>query len=264
MGVLLAWLATDAKAEDFLPLYQMQAVVTGTGEKNRRLGFEECLRDAVVKVSGDQRLLKAPGLVAALADAASYVESFRYRDRLEGIPIHDEQGTHDRPHDLFCTLDRAKLDALLSVLGSRPWLAERPRLILFLSVENARQRFMLTRGGSESPYMRDSLLAAAEPLAMQVDAPDAKALEAGGIGFQTLSEARPEVLASIAAQSGGDLPLVGSLVWSQEELGWIATWHLGSNGKRYDWQVRGVSFDDAFRNAMAGALQILSGNGRPE
>jgi hypothetical protein len=28
--------------------------------------------------------------------------------------------------------------------------------------------------------------------------------------------------------------------------------------------VRGVSFDDAFRNALRGAAQVLSGNGQPD
>ena len=35
------------------------------------------------------------------------------------------------------------------------------------------------------------------------------------------------------------------------------------DGKTYRWQVRGVSFDEAFRVAMGGAAQILSGNGQP-
>ena len=30
------------------------------------------------------------------------------------------------------------------------------------------------------------------------------------------------------------------------------------------WQVRGVSFDEAFRVAMRGAAQVLSGNGQPK
>ena len=48
-----------------------------------------------------------------LAAAGDYVASFTYRDRLEGIPIHDEQGTYDRPHDLTVNVDPAKIDAAL-------------------------------------------------------------------------------------------------------------------------------------------------------
>jgi uncharacterized protein len=61
----------------------------------------------------------------------------------------------------------------------------------------------------------------------------------------------------------GDLALSGSMLWSEEALGWIADWRLDAQGKSYRWQIRGVSFDDAFRNAMAGTVQILSGHGPP-
>jgi len=44
----------------------------------------------------------------------------------------------------------------------------------------------------------------------------------------------------------------------------VADWRLAPTGETYHWQVRGVSFDEAFRVAMRGAVQILSGNGAPQ
>jgi hypothetical protein len=253
-----------AYSHDIAELYRTQAIVTGTGEENRQLGFEECFRDVLVKTSGDQRVLGDARVAAALPDAASFVESFRYRDRLEGIPIHDEQGTHDRPHDLYCHFDRGKVDAFLSSVGRKPWLDERPRMTLFLSVQNARHRFVLARDGDESPYMRDSLLAAAAPLALQIDVPDQATLDGFSIAFDTVASRQPGTLLDATRLSGGDVALAGSLLWSDAELGWIANWRLIAAGTQTTWQIRGVSFDDAFRNAAAGALQILSGNGRPD
>ncbi|WP_274629333.1 DUF2066 domain-containing protein [Arvimicrobium flavum] len=257
-------IGTGAASADDSELYETQAVVTGTGETNRQLGFEECFRDVLVKVSGDQRLLADPRVAAALPTSGDLVASFRYRDRLEGIPIHDEQGSYDRPHDLTCTFDRAKVDAVLAGLGSTPWLAERPRLILFLAVERGDQRFMLARDGDESPYMRESLLGAAAPLAMEVDVPDRQELLAAELDATSLWNAAQDGLGDVARRSGGDAPMAGRLAWSDADRGWVADWQLASDGAHYGWQIRGVSFDDAFRNAMSGALQILSGNGPPK
>ena len=53
-------------------------------------------------------------------------------------------------------------------------------------------------------------------------------------------------------------------MWSDEALGWIADWRLTFAGQSYAWRVSGVSFDDAFRNALRGAAQVLSGNGHPD
>jgi hypothetical protein len=71
-----------------------------------------------------------------------------------------------------------------------------------------------------------------------------------------------------ADSTAGAIPLSGDLEWNESALGWVATWTLSDqqNGiEPHDvtWQVRGVSFDDAFRAALQGAAQILSRNGEP-
>lgn len=260
--LLACTLATPGGAEPADDLYRAQAVVTGKGEKNRQPGFRECLDGALVRVSGDQRLLARPELPALRDKAGELIASFDYRDRLEGVPIHDEQGSNDRPHDLTCHFDRAKFDAMLGSLGSRPWLAERPIVVVFLSVERDGKRFVLASDGDENPDMGESFAAGAKPLAMRLLLPP-KALfmelAAGALPEHNLTS-----LETGAKQAGGDLPLAGRLTWSDADLGWVADWHIAFEDKTYDWQVRGVSFDEAFRVAMRGVAQVLSGNGQPQ
>ncbi len=252
--------AADATGD----LYRTQAVVTGKGEKNRQPGFRDCIDKALVRVSGDQRLLAKPELAALREKAGELIVSFDYRDRLEGIPIHDEQGSNDRPHDLTCHFDRAKFDATLAALGSTPWLAERPAVVAFLSVERGDKRFVLATDSDKNPDMAVSFAAAAEPLAMRLLLPSKAVLEAARLGSGTLPEQDWATLEIGAKQAGGDVPLLGRLTWSDADLGWVADWSIAFEGKTYDWQARGVSFDEAFRVAMRGAAQVLSGNGLPE
>lgn len=256
-------LGDAARAGDIEQLYRSDAVVTGTGELNRQIGFRECLDEVLVKVSGDPTIPKAPGFAALEAEAGSFVSSFSYRDRMEGIPIHDEQGTHDRPHDLRCLYAPATLDPLLAKLGHKPWLEPRPVIAVLLAVEDQRRRFVLARDGDESPYMADSLQAAATPLALSVVLPDRVTVADSQLDFTVVSQEGPEKLARLAALSKDDMPLAGTLVWSDQARGWIANWRMMSAGKSYTWQVSGVSFDDAFRNALRGAARVLSGNGPP-
>lgn len=252
-------LAADDAADE---LYSAKAIVTGKGEKNRRIGFQDCLDKVLVRVSGDQRLLVKPELADLRAHAGDLVASFGYRDRLEGVPIHDDQGSHDRPHDLTCQFDRAKLDALLADLGSWPWLAERPTIVPLLAVERGGKRFVLTADGDDDPSMPVSFAAAAEPLAMKIALPDTAELAAAGLGPDNLWRAGQAQLEAVKA-SGGAVPLLGRLKWSDDDLGWVADWRIRFKGRTYDWQVRGVSFDEAFRVAMRGGAQVLSGNGQP-
>ncbi|THK37719.1 DUF2066 domain-containing protein [Ensifer sp. MPMI2T] len=259
-GVISSGMTRPASAQD---LYVSDAIVTGTGEENREIGFRECLSEVLVKVSGNQRVLEAPALAPLLERAGSFVASFAYRDRLEGIPIHDEQGTHDRPHDLTCRYDPATINRLLDTLGSRPWPQPRRRIAVLFAVHDQKRSFMLTSDGDESPYMAESLAAATVPLALEARLPERETLAQEKLGLDVLSSERAAQLERLAKKIGGDAVLAGTISWSDEALGWIADWQLDRAGKTHRWQIRGVSFDDAFRNAVRGAAQILSGNGAP-
>jgi uncharacterized protein len=265
-GLVLACAATAFAQSASAPieLYQAKPVVTGTGETNRKIGFALAFEDVLVKVSGDPRLIGDPRVADFAKDAGAMVEEFRYRDRLEGIPIHDEQGSHDRPHDLTTIFTPAKIDAVLASLGSRPWTEPRPTITLFLGVRNGDRTFVLSSDGERGIDMRDSLASASVKVAIPTTLPDSAALSSAAITEETLSGVPTAILDKLAKGAGGDYALVGNLVWSDTDLGWIAGWTLVAKGQTYKWQIRGVSFDDAFRNAIRGTAQILSGNGNPD
>ncbi|MDX8530042.1 DUF2066 domain-containing protein [Mesorhizobium sp. VK25A] len=258
---LIAILLTSYPAAAASELYQSQTIVTGTGDVNRQIGFKDCLDKVLVKVSGDQRLTQKPEMLALRDKAADFVQSFRYRDRLEGIPVHDEQGTHDRPHDLSCLYKPAVVDKLLAQLGSKPWLGERPLIAVFMSAEQGSRHFVLTADEDQGKTMRESFSNATAPLLMRITFP--KTGQLGGLGEEALSEADMARLDELAKKAGAARALAGSIVWSDKDLGWVADWRLADRGKTYRWQVRGVSFDEAFRVAVRGAAQILSGHGQP-
>jgi uncharacterized protein len=244
-------------------LYRARTIVTGQGEASRRLGFAECLEQVLVKVSGDPRLAGDPGVAALAGQADAFVADFHYRDRMAGIPVHDEQGTRDRPYDLTLSFHPAKIDAALRSLGRDPWRAPRPGLVVLLGVRLGTTTYILASDGDRGRDQREALAAAAGRFGMPIALPDQAALSEAGLSYQKLAAAEPSSLAAIARTTGGDLPLIGTMVWSEEALGWIADWRLGAQGRSYRWRIRGVSFDDAFRKAVAGAAQILSGHGQP-
>ena len=264
-GLLTFWAINGlARAADLEDLYQSQTIVNGKYEKHREVGFKFCLDAVLVRVSGDQRLPAKPEMTALRDKAGSFVASFRYRDRMEGIPNHDDQGTYDRPHNLYCQYRPAVIDPVLASLGSRPWLTERPRLAVFLAAERDIRHFALDADDERGVLMRESFSNAAAPLAMRVTFLTAALLSQAGLDDRTLRDADMAMLDMVAKKAGADQALSGSIVWSDKEFGWIADWRLAMAGKTYTWQVRGVSFDEAFRVAMKGAAQILSGNGQPE
>ncbi len=251
-------------AQDADSLYRAVAIVTGTGEANRRLGLALCLEEVLVKVSGDARLAGDRRVAALARRADTLLGKFSYRDRFAHRPINDEQGTRDRPHDLTVDFDPAKIDAELAALGRRPWTASRPRLVAYVAVNNGAIAYVLARDVERGREQRDAFAAAARQVAIPVTVPDTAGLAAAEATVSRLATIDPAMLDAAAKSAGGDQALVGRLLWSDQARGWIAEWRLAFEGRLYRWQIRGVSFDDAFRNGMRGAAQILSGHGRPK
>jgi hypothetical protein len=254
LSLVLIVLQAPVMAMPLDQLYSSKVVVTGQGEVNRQAGFKQCLERVLARVSGDQRLTHRPEVGALKTHAGDFVAAFSYHDRLAGKPIHDEQGTYDRPHDLTCSYDPKVIDGILTDLGSRPWLTERPLLAIFLDVERKLPHYRVTPDDPRDAAMRESFALAAAPLAMSVRFP-----ASAGVDSWKAGPSSPFV----TELAGTDLPLVGKIAWSDPDFGWVATWRMVVDGKPYMWTVRGVNFDEAFRVAIRGAAQILSGNGEP-
>jgi hypothetical protein len=117
--------------------------------------------------------------------------------------------------------------------------------------------------GAQSDLQRDALLAAAEKRGMDIVLPSTEALAKSNITGAGLATAPFPALAPIAATQGGEVVLVGRLVWDDRDLGWATQWQMEWAGRAHLWQLRGFTFDETFRRGIGGAAQILSGNGDP-
>jgi uncharacterized protein len=252
--------ATAAAGGD---LYRTKVTVTGQGESNRMAGFAACLEDVLIKASGAQKLAGDRRLAAYKSKAKGFVTAFSYRDQFQGKPIRDEQGTRDRPYDLTVDFEEGKIDELLKKLGLKPWLSHRPRLAVFVEMEQGPRNYIVTSDGTQSDLQRDALLAAADKRGMDIVVPTAATLAKSHITGAELRTAPFPALAPVAAEQGGEVVLVGRLVWDDRDLGWATQWQMDWRGRTHRWQIRGVTFDEAFRRGIGSAAQILSGNGDP-
>ena len=262
LAVLICCTATMAAAAD--DLYRAQTVVTGQGEANRVIGFAACLEDVLIKVSGAVKLADDPRLAEYKSRAADFVKARSYHDQMSGTPIRDEQGTRDRPYDLIVDFDETKIDDLLEVLGLTPWLSHRPVLAVFVEMELGASNYVVTAdAGLSAVAPRQSLLAASARRGMTIVLPDVAALAKSGIDGAGLAKMPPSALAARATEFGGEVALVGRLKWDDSDLAWATEWQMEWRGRPHRWQVRRPTFDEAFRRAIGGAAQILSGNGDP-
>jgi hypothetical protein len=244
-------------------LYRAQTIVTGQGEANRIIGFALCLEDVLIKVSGALGLAGDARLEPYKAKAGDFVSAYDYHDQMSGTPKRDEQGTRDRPYDLIVDFDRKKIDDVLAKLGLKPWPLPRPRLGVLIEMEQGQRQFIVTSDAKQSDLERHSLSSAASKRGMAIVLPSVAALEKSNVTAAALMTLPLATLSPVVAGEGREVVLRGHLTWSDQDLGWINEWQMDFRGQPHRWQFRGVTFDKAFRRALGGAAQILSGNGEP-
>jgi hypothetical protein len=87
------------------------------------------------------------------------------------------------------------------------------------------------------------------------------ALAKSSVNGRELSKTPSSTLVSLAAKQGGEVALVGRLVWNDRDLGWATQWQIDRPGRPHRWQLRGVTFDEAFRRGIGGAARVLSKDG---
>ena len=262
-AILAVWTSTvRAQSGDAGMNYTARAVVTGSDERNRPLGFRLCFEDVLIKSSGDPSILDDNRVEALASNAGQLVAEFSYRDRLEGIPKHDDQGTYDRPFFLTCRFDQTRSTTSCACSAANPGWEAGLGSRCCSPCAGRKDDAILTSDGAFDADMRQALANGASRYGMAVSLPSAKTLQSIGMTAQTASNASEGKLARIAVLSDGDVPLFGFLDWS-DTLAWTATWNLDVAGQHHHWTVAGVNYDEAFRNALRGAAKVLSGNGEP-
>lgn len=237
-------------------LYDAETIVTGTEEPERTRGFRAALETVIVKLTGATMLPADPRVAALAARPHGLVQTFEYEDRMKGIPVHDEQGTRERPHFLRVTFSKPAIDAALHRLGVRQWPADRPVVAIWLGVDTPASRFVLSDAGPEGYGQRAVITETARRLGLPVELPRA---QQDAVGFDDVASDRVATLS--AASPKADTHLVGKLS-ARGDGYWDVVWNFHAPQTVRRWHLDGVTFDRALKHALARVAEILSGAAR--
>ncbi|HKV44007.1 MAG TPA: DUF2066 domain-containing protein [bacterium] len=247
----------SGSAQDAGELYQATAIVTGTDMRSRPTGFAQCLREVLVKVSGEPRLHDDPRVSELAAHADALVASFDYVDLDAAVKIHDDQGTYDRPHSLTVHFDPARIDKALADLGERPWRGERPVVVPVLTVRGFTASYLLSAESPAGAEQRAAFASVAGDFGMQLRIPTEAEFVAWGVTLGRFPSPP-------AAPSPGQARVAGTLEFQRALPGWVGAWRMRWHGVEYAWGISGVNYDEAFRDVIRGIVRVASGHGRPD
>ena len=246
--------ADSTSAQDDADLYTAVAFVTGTEEPERSRGFRDGFKQAIVKLTGNAGLANSSRLAPYLHEAADLVASFEYEDRMKGIPVHDEQGTRERPHFLRIVFARSKLDNALVELSLTKWPVPRTRLAVLLAVDVPKGSFVLTRTGQNGYGQREVLKSVSDKRAIPISLP----ADDGGIAASDIELNWTKQIEFAASSAGAECPLSGTLKLDAQGIYWNMRWTLRCRGKSTSWSLDGVTYDVALASGLEESARILS------
>jgi len=245
----------SGKAQDMSGFYQATAIVTGSDRRSRPAGFARCLREVLVKVSGEPRLSHDPRVDRLAAEADLFIASFDYVDQLAAYHHHDDQGTYDRPFNLTVHFVPKLIDKVLADLGEQPWRGPRPVIVPVLTVRGFDGApYRLTAESPSGADQRTAFADIARDFGMSVRFPTEAEFAAWARQSPPLHPAPPP-----------DQVLVGGTVEFRQALpGWVGAWKMRWREVDYAWGIGGVNYDEAFRDAIRGVVRVASGHGTPD
>ncbi|MCW8918645.1 MAG: DUF2066 domain-containing protein [Gammaproteobacteria bacterium] len=255
-GLLWSW-GLPLQAAQVAGLYEAEVSVPDQGPTARAAGMAEAMAAVLLKVSGSSAVVGAEVIEGAMANAARYVQQYRYRS--EEIPPAERKAADGEvvPQSrlwLWVGFDSASIDNLLRRHGYTVWSAARPATLMWLAVEEGAQRVLV--GANDQGLVREVLDAEARrralplrlPLLDLTDQAKVRTADVWG-GFTDNIEVASQRYEPQALLIGKFYP-VG--------VGWEARWRLRYRGEWHEWRQQAADVKLAIASGVGGATDYLS------
>lgn len=284
LGAVLGTVALPAAAVTVDGLYSARVEVAGKGEEARAEGFRTALEEVLVRVSGNAGVIANPELESVLENAARYVQQYRYEalpepepgaadagaeaDREsdagaetgtpgagpEAGPDGDDEAPAPPTHRLAVSFAGSLIERALSERGVVVWGEQRPEVLVWLAVDDGRERYLVGADGDSRAYERLSEVAGRRglPLVLPLlDMTDRQRIE-----FVDIKGGFLDAVRTASERYRAETLLVGYV--EQRRDGWTGDWNLLGLGERRGWRASGADLEAAVTGGVGGATERIA------
>ncbi|MDZ7748779.1 MAG: DUF2066 domain-containing protein [Halofilum sp. (in: g-proteobacteria)] len=286
LGAVLAAVALPGAAVTVDGLHNARVEVAGKGEEARTAGFRAALERVLVRISGSSAVASNPDVEPLLENAARYVQQYSYEALPEpeagdgGADTGAETGTAtagdadattgdaeaagaadadaDKPqtptHRLVVTFAGAPIERALAERGIVVWGEQRPEVLLWLAVDDGRERYLVSADGDSEAYQLLSEVAARRGLPVVLpllDMTDRQRIE-----FVDIRGGFFDAVRSASERYRAETLLVGYL--ERRDGRWAGDWNLLGLGDRRAWRVSGADLEAALTGGVGGTTERMA------
>lgn len=214
-------LSSSLSAEVVQNLHSAQVPVADQSNTALASAAQDALAEVLVKVSGNEDVLRHPQIAAALPEARGHVQQYAY--------ARDDQGG-DGLYARF-EFDSAYVNRLLTRAGLPLWTANRPRVLVWMVAEMDDARRFVSL--AETPDLAAQLITAFERRGVPIQLPLFDLADATAIGVDNVWEQRGPVIQAASSRYDADNLLLGRAVVVSSGQ-WTGDWSYLYGGHRLD------------------------------
>lgn len=241
-------LSGAARAVEVPGLYEAEVPVTGQSAAERVTASRTALEDVLVKVSGNTEIAQNPQIEPLLTQAEQWVQRYQYRTiSSSGSAM---TSTEAPTQQLWESFDRKTINQHLYDAGVSVWGVNRPATLLWLAIDNGRDRYLV--GGDNSPEIQAMVNDQADRRGLPLNVPLLDLQDQGALAVADVWGDFSDVINKASARYQPDAILVGRV--SAVAAGqWQSHWTLYHRGSVTSWDSGPGSQDAAIAAGIAGA-----------
>jgi hypothetical protein len=227
-------------------LYTGEVAVVSQSEAEREAALPLALGHVLRKLSGLQALPETPEVEAALEQAASIVIAFGYRN----VPRLASDGTEREQLQLEVRFAPAPTDEMMRVLRLPRWRAQRPPVVLWIVVDDGRERALMPL---EYQYAYESALGLAQSRGQPMRWPGLSPALQEQIDLQLLWGGYTDQLLADGADNAGILVAAAR----REGPLWNVRWSYADSNASNNWRSRGTELELALGEGINQLVDLL-------
>lgn len=259
--LLLAVVVLPAKAITLDQLYEYELEVPDQGEPARLHAMKQAMRQVLLRVGGREALADSAAITAALTQVTTYVQQYQYRHRSieEHLPITGNVAAAETPQQeqnlLWVRFNSQGIDGLLRAAGYPVWGRERPRVLIWLLVEQGTERLVVA--ANDGGLARQMLQQEAQQRALPIQLPFWDLADQQKISVAELWGGFEERIIAASQRYRAQAVLTGRLVAINDQ-GWQVWWDLYINGEQMSWSSSGDAAELLLSSGIHGLADRLT------
>lgn len=238
---LAATVAGASGAAEPGDLYEAEVPVADQRAAARAEAARAALAEVLVKVTGDSAAPSRPALRPLLQQAEQWLQRYQYRPAPAGAG----------GQLLVASFDREALKQQIYAAGLPVWAEQRPRLLLWLAVEDGGRALI---GGDAYPELQAAALAEARRRGLPVSLPQADEQDRAALAAGAATQVGDDLLRA-AARYDADGVLLGRLTPAGPQR-WRGQWTVSHAGRSASWNAEGAPAELVAQGIGAAAAEL--------